>query len=98
MTNPVQIPRYSVQRDDDGSYLRLDQEGSLVGYRDHLADKEAALLQVRSLLEAKALGLKDEAEKLRVRNSMQSVDRAEAIEYCASELLSLAATLGNQGK
>lgn len=94
MTKPVQIPRYSVQRDDNGSYLRLDQEGSLVGYLDHLTDKEASLLQVREMLEARAKEWGTAAFTL----SHGKLTRFGVALKCRDELLSLAATLGNQGK
>lgn len=88
MTKPVQIQRYANNEDPRGFYP--DEDGAWIKQADHVL----AFLQVRSLLEAKAKEWGTTAFTL----SHGKLTRFGVALRCRDELLSLAATLGNQGK
>lgn len=107
MTKPVQIQRhrfyFSVS--PPRASMRPDFTGPYVLFEDHQAALLAALLQARSLLEAKAKEWRDEAQrehdagnelgKMGSRESAMRVNaRSRTRANLADQLLSLAATLG----
>lgn len=103
MTKPVQIQRYSTRGYEDDFYP--DDEGKWVTHADAEAREQAAISQalkeredalrgVREMLEAKAKEWQDE-----ICTRVDAMgNESNPKQDCASELLSLAATLGNQGK
>lgn len=105
MTKPVQIQRYAhIGYQDDCEHQESDT-GTWVLHAAH----EAALLQVREMLEAKAAKWTNTETELQdsVREGhciqvtaeyFKPIAEGTLMRYMAKELLALAATLGNQGK